>query len=467
MKGQLAASSRHATLAQATTMNGLRIVTLFMWAACLGIILTIVASLVIQFVVPPPPSRLVLIKDIPLPGALPDIYRTSTRPLAPGVAVPFDHFDFQAMDSKNHLLFIAHTGPNPAKEQQANHRFNPSTDAKNDGNIIVFDTRRSTVIRILNIPQVRGIVVVPDLKKVYAADSYDNAVYAIDEKTFKAFPIHLQKNDAPESIEYDASDHLIFVSNLGSPANPDSSQVVERENQNETVINALEDKVIGRIPLGIDGKWGDHVGQVRYDPGLHRIFVVVQQLPNPDDPKLLPPAGTARLIAIDPVRHSVVTRLALPDTCFTPHGLAIDPQLHIAFIACVNSDPPSLVRVDLQTMRVIAEPPWPVQVKPDILAFDRASQLLYVGSAVGISVFKERGRQLQWLGTYSFGLNTHSVAVDPVTHDLYLPVPRLGNRPVLRIMHYDAGRQAAPPQPQQRGPSGTHRGGERAHPGGA
>jgi hypothetical protein len=370
------------------------------------------------------------------------------------VAVSFDHFAFQAMDSQNHLLFIAHTGPNPAKEQQANHRFNPSTDAKTDGNIIVFDTRRSTVSRILNIPQVRGIVVAPDLKKVYAADSYDNIVYAVDEKTFKAVPIHLQTNDAPDSIEYDASDHLIFVSNLGSPANPDRSQVVERKNQNETVINAMTDKVIGRIPLGIDGKWGDDVGQVRYDPGLHRIFVAVQQLPNPNDPNLLPPAGTARLVAIDPVLHSVVARLALPDICLTPHGLSIDPQLHIAFIACINSNPPILVRVDLQTMKVIAEPPWPVQVKPDILAFDRASQLLYVGSAEGISVFKERGRQLQWLGNYSFGLNTHSVAVDPVTHDVYLPVPRLGNRPVLRIMHYDAADRPRRPSPSSAAPAG-------------
>jgi hypothetical protein len=204
------------------------------------------------------------------------------------------------------------------------------------------------------------------------------------------------------------------------------------------VINALSDKVSGRILLGIDGNWGDDVGQGRYDPGLHRLFVTVQQFPNPDDPNLLPPAGTARLVAIDPVRHTVLTRLMLPDACFTPHGLAIDPQHHIAFIACVNADPPGLVRVDLQTMKVIAEPPWPVQVKPDILAFDRASRLLYVGCAVGISVFKETGRQLQWLGNYSFGVNTHTAAVDPVTHDLYVPVPRLGNRPVLRILHYDA-----------------------------
>jgi hypothetical protein len=428
--------NRTGSLAQAAHINVSRIVVWFIWVVCLGIVLTILASLVMQFVVPPPPSRLVLIKDIPLPGALPDIYRTSTRPLAPGVAVPFDHFDFQALDPNAHLLFIAHTGPNPTKEQQFNRRFNPSTDTKNNGNIIVFDTQRSKVIRLLNIPQVRGIVVAQNLKKVYAADSYDDIIYAIDEKTFKAVPIHLRTNDSPDSIEYDASDHLIVVSNPGRPANPVKGQVIERKNENETVINALTDKVIERIPMGTDGKWGDAVGHVRYDPGLHRLFVVVQQLPNPDDPN--PPLLPARLVAINPVRHRVVTRVTLPGFCISAHGLVIDPQHHIAFISCVDADPPSLVRVDLQTMKVIAEHAWPVQVKPDVLAFDRPSQRLFVGSSVGISVFKEHGRQLRWLGDYSFGLNTHTVAVDPVTHDVYLPVPRLGNRPVLRIMRYDA-----------------------------
>src|SRR5438270_3618289 len=112
--------TRTGSLAQAAHMNIARVLTWFAWVASLSIILAILAGLVIQFVVPPPLSRLVLIRDIPLPGALPDIYRTRTHPLAPGVAVLFDHFDFQALDPNTHLLFIAHTGPNPAKEQQAN-----------------------------------------------------------------------------------------------------------------------------------------------------------------------------------------------------------------------------------------------------------------------------------------------------------------------------------------------------------
>lgn len=427
------------SFSQPASLKRAKILTWFIGTACLGIILALVARLVMQFFMPPPPPRLQLVKDIPLPGALPDIYRTSTRPLAPGVATLFDHFDFQALDSNTHLLFIAHTGPSPDREQQVNPNFDPSTDVETDGNIIVFDTQQQKVVGLLNIPQVAGLVVAPDLKKVYAADSNDDIIYAIDEQTFKAIPIQIQHNDGPDGMEYDPTDHLIFVSNPGNPANPDQTQVIDRKNQNETVIDALTDKVIARIPLGIDGKWGDDVGHVRFDPGLHRIFVVVQQLPDPDDPNpnLLPPPGTARLVAIDPVTQRVITRLTLPDFCFTPHGLSIDPLNHIAFIACVDADPPSILRVDLQTMKIIVEPPWPVQVKPDILAFDRPLQILYVGCAVGISIFKENGRQLEWLGNYSYGVNNHTIAVNEVTHEVYLPIPRLGNRPVLRIMQYN------------------------------
>lgn len=404
-----------------------------------GILLLLAGQMVLQFAAPPPPHRLVLEEDIPLPGAFPDAYRTSKNPLAPGLAVLFDHFDFQALDPQTHLLFIAHTGPAPDREQQVNPNFNPDTDSRNDGNIVVFDTQQKKVIGLLNIPQVAGVVIAGDLHKVYAADSNDNTIYAIDERTLKFRPITLQKNDSPDGLEYDSIHHLIFVSNPGTPANPDQSQVIDRKNQNETVIDALTDKVIARIPLGIDGKWGDDVGHVRFDPGLDRIFVAVQQLPNPDDPNpnLLPPPGTAYLVAINPITYRVVTRLKLPDFCFTPHGLAIDQEQHIAFIACIDSSPPSLLRVDLQTMKLIQEPPWPVAVKPDIIVLDRPLHLVYVACGAGISLFQEQGRTLKWLGTYNFSVSTHTITVNEQTHEVYLPLVRVGNRPVLRIMRYN------------------------------
>lgn len=404
-----------------------------------SLLVVLLASMITQFTHPVLTTRLTVERDIPLPGAFPDAFRTPQNPLAPGVTTLFDHFDFMALDPATHLLFIAHSGPGPDREQQINPKFNPDTDAKYDGNIVVFDTIQKKVVGLLNIPQVAGVVIAPDLQKVYAADSNDSLIYAIQEKTLQYAPISLQTNDGPDGLAYDQDDHLIFVSNPGSPPTPDSN-IVERKNQNETIIDALTDKVVGRIPLGIDGKWGDDVGHVKYDPGLRRAFVSVQQLPNPDDPNpnLLPPPGTAWLVEFDPPTRQVITRMKLPYDCLTPHGMAIDTDQHIAFIACVDEDPASLIRVDLQTMHTIAESPWPVALNPDIVTLDHPLHLVYVACAAGISIFQENGRALKWIGTYTFGVNTHSIAINEQTQEVYLPLAKEGNRPVLRILHYNA-----------------------------
>ncbi len=427
-------------------LNVLRVGTtsknILTWGAgvlCTAFFVFLLLQMTVQFLTPSVPTRLLLKRDIALPSAFPDPHRTSQHPFTPGVALLFDHFDFQAIDPQTHLLFIAHSGPSPDKEQLINPHFNPDTDAKSDGNVLVFNTQLQKIVGLLNIPQVAGVVAAPDLHKVFVADSNDNIIYDIDETTLKTKQILLQDNDSPDALWYDQEDHLILVSNPGAPANPDKTNVIDRKNQNETLINALSDTIVGRVMLGIDGKWGDDIGHVRFDPQLHRVFVVVQQLADPDslDPNLLPPPGTAALVAIDPLTQQVITRLRLPNFCITPHGLAIDTRSHIAFVACVDTTPASMLRVDLQKMEVIHESPWPVEAEPDMLQFDTSLHLLYVASGAGITLFKENGLEFRWLGSYTFGVSTHSLIVNEETHEIYIPLPRVGGRPVLRIMQYN------------------------------
>lgn len=149
-------------------------------------------------------------------------------PLAPGLLLAFDHFDFQALYPQTHLLFIAHTGPDPDREQQVNPKFNPDTESKTAGNIVVFDTMHNKVVNLLPIPQVAGVTVAPDLHKVYAADANDNIIYALNESTMKATPIHLRENDSPDGMEYDQLDHLVLVSDPGTPANPVKPRLLTR-----------------------------------------------------------------------------------------------------------------------------------------------------------------------------------------------------------------------------------------------
>jgi hypothetical protein len=409
------------------------------WAISIALPALLIVRVGMQFFTPPPADRLLMVRDIPLPDAFPDPARTAQNPFAPGVARLFDHFDFQVVDPQTHLLFIAHTGPNPDREHQVNPHFDPDTGAKNDGNIIVFDTQQQKIVNLLPIPQVTGLTLDTDRHHVFAADSNDNIIYDINEKTMRISPITLQENDSPNGLAYDQIDHLLLIADPGSPANPDETNAIERKNQNVTFIDVRTDKVVGRVVLGIDGKWGDDVGHVRFDPQLHRVFVAVQQLSDPDstNPHLQSPASAAWLVSIDPLTMKVVQRLHLPDGCIRPHGLVVDPTAHIGFLACVDVDPATLIRIDLQTMAVIQEKPWIVEAKPDMLAFDRTLHLLYVASASGITVFQQNGRAFKWLGSYSFGVNTHTLAVNEQTHELYLPLASMGGRPVLRIMRYN------------------------------
>ncbi len=82
-----------------------------------------------------------------------------------------------------------------------------------------------------------------------------------------------------------------------------------------------------------------------------------------------------------------------------------------------------------------AKPPLrPVGDDPDVLAFDRGLNRLYVSAESGIiSVFDERGRNLEKIGEGFFAPQAHTIAVDSRTHRIYLPLESVGGKPALRI----------------------------------
>ena len=422
-----------------------------------GLLFFIVMQFALQVANPPGAARLELVQDVALPSALPAKFLPNITnvpqqldPLAPGVAVRYDHFDFQALDPKTRLLFIAHTGPAPDKYASAvDPQFNPDKDAQVDGNVLVFDTQRNKLVGRIDIPQVAGIVAAPDLGRVFAADSNDSIVYSIDEKTLKPTAIPVGDNESPDAVEYDPDNHKIFVSDPGAPS-PDN---INPNNQNVSVIDTRTNKVtkinIGHLPklsnehAGLI-KWGYDVGHNRYDPVLHRIFVTTQQLTNQSSANPpLPPPGTGELVSIDPVTEKVVSRVQLPNTCGTPHGMSIDTQQHIAFIACTDVDPDhnlvqNLVRVNVQTMKVIADPLMILALKPDIVVLDHPLHVLFVACSSGISVFDVKGGTIHRLGPdYVLGKGTHTIALDETTQHIYLPLADAGGRPVLRIVKYN------------------------------
>jgi hypothetical protein len=448
-----------------------RVFTWMVGIVSFGLLAYLLVQVVHQIVVPPPAHRLVLVQDVPLPSGLGAASPGHTNPLDPGIQQNFDHFDFQAYDVATHQLFIAHSGPNP--DLLAQEKPPVKFDAKFDGHIIIYNTQKEMITGRVDIPQVAGVVDVPEWGKVFAADAQDNIIYDIDVHTLKDTPIALPDNEGPDAITYDPDHQLIFVSDPGSPPNTNTMNVL-RSNENVAVIDAVHDKLIklinlGNVPLlpgenvssgphapkvpvdaGNIPRFGHDVGHNKYDTGLHMLFVASTVLPDGNnlDPFLLPPSGTGEFFEIDPATLTIVKEIDLPATCSTPHGLAIDSQQHVGFIACTDfSTPPqnlfeNLVRVDLTTMTVIHTDPFQAKLEsaPDIVMIDNAQNLLFVGCAGGISIFDEKAGEFHKLGDVVLGKQTHTIAFDDdvQTNQLLIFLPTfIGGRPVLRIARYN------------------------------
>jgi DNA-binding beta-propeller fold protein YncE len=149
---------------------------------------------------------LVFVADVPLPGS----------------AV---RFDYQSLDVANNRLYIAHM---------------------NADQLVVFDTKnRSVIATLAGFPDVHGVIVVPELNRVYASATGDHKVDAVDAETLKiiakAGPIHY-----PDGLAYAPGVKRVFVSDEHGNA--------------DAVIDATTNALVKTIPLG------GNAGNTVYDP---------------------------------------------------------------------------------------------------------------------------------------------------------------------------------------------------------
>jgi len=283
--------------------------------------------------------------------------------------------DYESLDPGRHLLFIAHLG---------------------DSAVIVFDTEKQQVVtRIPGISHVHGVFAIPELGMVYASATGTNEVVAIDEETLKV-TARAPGGVYPDGMSYAPAAHKLYVS--------------DEHGDTETVIDVRTNSRVVTIPLGGD------VGNTQYDPVTRHIFVNVQ--------------SRQQLFEIDPSTDRVIARIELPGAEGN-HGLLIEPEQRVAFIACEENH--KLLVLDLRTRKVNAS--FDVGEDPDVLAFDPGLGLLYVAAESGIvSVFRAKAGRVSSLGETRLGPNAHVVAVDPETHKSYFPLKNVGGRTILRIM---------------------------------
>lgn len=287
---------------------------------------------------------------------------------------PANRFDYQSIDPVARRLYISHMTA---------------------GRLVVFDLDANRVVtEVPDVGGATGVWAVPAHHAVYVSASRRHEVAVVDDRTLRVVAriggIHF-----PDGIAYAPAEHEVFVSDEAGEA--------------DVAIDARTHAKRAVIALG------GEAGNTHYDSVSHCVIVAVQT--------------RNELAAIDPATRRIVARYALPGADH-PHGFALDEDDRLAFVT--NEESATLQLVDLRTMHVLAT--TEVGDDPDVVAWDDAWRRLYVASEGGVvSVFAVSGARLDRLEDYR-APRAHSVAVDPATHRVYLPLQDVGGRPVLRIL---------------------------------
>jgi YVTN family beta-propeller protein len=281
-------------------------------------------------------------------------------------------FDYQSLDQQAHRLYIAHLGA---------------------GQVTVFDTETGAVLGdIANVPGAHGVLAVPELGRVFASATDANQVAVIDPDTLSVVTT-VPGGDYPDGLAYAPEVGKLYVS--------------DEHGKTDTVIDVQTNQVVATIPLR------GEAGNTQYDRGSHQIIVA---------------SHSGHLVVIDPTTDTVVDRYEVPG-CSEPHGLAIDADRRTAFVACQGNA--KLAVVDLTTMNESAI--FGVGNGPDVLAYDANLGQLYVAAESGpLVVFQVDDGGVRELARDTVGPNAHSVAVDPATHHVFVPLTNVGGQAVLR-----------------------------------
>src|SRR5919198_2655005 len=293
---------------------------------------------------------------------------------------PGRRFDYLTIDDDDHYLFSAHLAA---------------------GLLYVIDLRTHTVVKAIpDVPGVEGVAYVPELKKVYTANWWENKIGVIDLGQMRVVK-KLPTEEKPDGIAYAAPFHKLYVSDERGKA--------------EAVVDVREDRIINTL------HFDSETGVPQYDPVARKVYVNLQ------DQNVL--------AVIDPATDTVVARHAV-DGCRGNHGMAIDPQRRRAFLSCEGND--VLAVFDLDTNRAIAH--LPMAKGADVVMFDRGLGRIYVACSSGaISVFQVDGpNHFRKIEDLPVEPKIHSLAVDVQTHRVYAPEEQEHGQAVARMVIFDA-----------------------------
>jgi len=253
-------------------------------------------------------------------------------------------------------------------------------------------------------PAAHGVSIDPASGLAYVTRSGVDAVDVFDPGTMK-FLRRIPVAADPDALAYDPHNKLFYV------ASGDSNMA--------TLIDPQAFATVGTIPLGGKPEF------VVFNP---RSGLLYQNLED-----------TNSVVVLDLARKAILDRWSILP-CRAPTGMALDERQGWLFIGC--KDNAVLAVVDISTRRVMAT--VPIAKGVDSVAFDPQMQRIYTTGKSGMLVViqQEPGGSYRVLDKISLHYGAHTLAVDPVTHLLYVGYASLVTQP--RIAIFSARSLAAP-----------------------
>ena len=253
---------------------------------------------------------------------------------------------------------------------------------------VVVDIKTGKVIgSIPDTKGIHGIALAPEINRGYTSNGRDSSVTAFDLVTLKPVETFKISGANPDCILYDPFSKKLFTFNGRS--------------SNATVIDVKDNKVIATIPLSGKPEFATTDGQ-------GKIFVNIED--------------KSTITVIDAKEYKVVQNWSIAPG-EEPSGLALDIETHRLFSVCSNK---LMVVTDAVTGNVIAT--LPIGDRCDGVTFDPAKKIAYSSNGDGtITVVQEiDANTFKVIENVKTQVGARTIAVDKVTHHLYLPTAEFG-----------------------------------------
>ncbi|MGH9355000.1 MAG: YncE family protein, partial [Terriglobia bacterium] len=270
------------------------------------------------------------------------------------------HFDFMRVDTSANRLLLA--------QEEGN------------GAFLVFDLNSKKLLK--RVPTSTSQDAAVDLKndRYYVSGNDPHRMVIVSRKTLRVLGV----------VPVPANTDLIGY-------NPNTGQVYE---SNDTagevwVIDPSSKKILTTIKLP-----GSGVEDLAFDPQYQKLYQAVK--------------GSNMIAEIDPASNQVLHSWPLaPDT--GPHGIAMVPESNGLLVACAGK----LVLMDRTNGKILSRADIAQGV--DQIAYDPGAHKVYCASKLGkISVVWLDGNKLTSVGDVPDEPGTHSIAVDPNTHIVWI-----------------------------------------------